>query len=415
MDERTGAAIAAVARPPGGDPNGFQVFSADMRRFPTVARLRAGARASLPGFAFEYGDGGAGEDRGIARNWAALDAIELVPRYGVTRTLPPLGIELLGRRYGAPFGVAPMGGPAFVWPGADELLASAAQAAGIPYVFGVAGGTTLERAAELAPDVIWFQLYRFARNDHAVGFDMVRRAEAAGVHALVLTLDVPVRTTRPREIAAGITVPLKKDLALMASLAASPRWLMAMARHGMPRFAMLRQCAGEGADLDAVMAFVRDEMAGAFTWDEVGRYRDRWNRALVVKGILHPDDAERAVALGADAIVVSNHGGRQIEPLPAAIDALPAVVARVGDRVPVLMDSGIRSGADVVRALALGARAVFLGKAFLWGLGALGERGPAHVVSLLADETRAALGQIGAATPAAAREVVVRHPGALRF
>jgi (S)-mandelate dehydrogenase len=172
---------------------------------------------------------------------------------------------------------------------------------------------------------------------------------------------------------------------------------------------------GQNAGLAEVAEFARREVKGAFNWEEVARYRDRWKRPLVVKGIMHPDDADKAVALGVDGLVVSNHGGRQMEALPAAIDALPAVVARVAGRASVLMDSGIRSGTDVVRALALGADAAFAGKAFLWGLGALGHRGPAHVIDLLTEETRAALGQIGARRPAEARNVAVRHPGALRF
>jgi L-lactate dehydrogenase (cytochrome) len=308
-----------------------------------------------------------------------------------------------------------MGGPAIAWPGADQCLAAAAQEARVPYVLGTPGGMTIERACEIAPDVCWFQLYRFPRDDHAVGFDMMRRAQAAGARALVLTLDVPVRTTRPREVAAGISASFRLNARMLANLALAPRWLSALARHGVPRFAMLRAYAGGTGDLDAVMRFVRNEMRGAFTWDEVARYRDRWRGPLVVKGLLHPDDAARALAIGADAVVVSNHGGRQIEALPASIDALPAIVARVGTRIPVLMDSGIRSGGDVVRALALGATAVLAGKAFLWGLGALGDRGPRHVIDILAEETQAALGQIGAGAPAEARTVVVRHPGALRF
>jgi L-lactate dehydrogenase (cytochrome) len=161
--------------------------------------------------------------------------------------------------------------------------------------------------------------------------------------------------------------------------------------------------------------FMQGELRGAFTWEEVARFRDRWKRPLVVKGILHPADAERAVSLGVDGIIVSNHGGRQVEGLPPAIDALPAVVAAAGKRATVMMDSGIRSGLDAVRALALGAEAVFAGKAFLWGLGALGDRGPGHVIDLFIDELRAALGQVGAHDVAEARSVMVRHPGALHF
>jgi len=243
----------------------------------------------------------------------------------------------------------------------------------------------------------------------------VRRADAAGAHVLMLTLDVPVRTTRAREVAAGVTTPFRPDLKMMLDIATSPGWFWAMLQNGIPRFANLRAYVGENAGIAHAAEFARREVKGAFTWDEVARYRERWKRPLVVKGILHPEDAERALALGVDGLVVSNHGGRQVEALPAAIDALPAIAAQVGGRAAVLMDSGIRGGADVVRALALGAQATFAGKAFLWGLGALGQRGPAHVIDLLTEETRAALGQIGARRPAEARKVVVRHPGALRF
>ena len=156
-------------------------------------------------------------------------------------------------------------------------------------------------------------------------------------------------------------------------------------------------------------------MGGAFTWEEVAKYRDRWKKTLIVKGVLHPQDAEKAISLGVDGLFVSNHGGRQIEALPAAIDALPAIVKQAGNRITVMMDSGIRSGTDVVRAYALGASAAFAGKAFLWGLGALGEEGPGHVIDLLVEETQAALGQLGARKPDDARSAVIRHNGALQF
>jgi isopentenyl diphosphate isomerase/L-lactate dehydrogenase-like FMN-dependent dehydrogenase len=388
------------------------------RRYPTTAYLRSRARARLPWFAFEYMDGGAGADGGIARNWRALDAIELIPRYGRTTELPPLDTELFGRPYAAPIGIAPMGGPAIVWPGADRYLAEAAQRARIPYTLGTVGGMTIEAAAKIAPDVLWFQLYRFAGDGHRVGFDLVRRAHEAGVHVLMLTLDVPVRTTRPREVASGITTPFRPDLAMALALAASPGWLMALWRNGHPRFSNLLPYTGSGrkGDVGPTLAeaamFARTAMGGAFTWEEVARYRDRWRRPLMVKGILHPQDAEKAVSLGVDGLVVSNHGGRQIDALPAAVDALPAIAAQIGSRATVLMDSGIRSGVDVGRALALGAAAAFAGKAFLWGLGALGEAGPGHVINLLVEELRATLGQVGAAI-ATVRELQVRHPGAL--
>jgi (S)-mandelate dehydrogenase len=232
---------------------------------------------------------------------------------------------------------------------------------------------------------------------------------------LMLTLDVPVRTTRAREVAAGIAYPFRPDLRMLVGIASSPGYAWSLLKHGQPRFANLKPYVGGSAGVNEVAKFLQNESRGAFTWEEVARYRDRWRRTLVVKGILHPDDAERALSIGVDGILVSNHGGRQVEALPPAIDALPAIVAAVGGRTTILMDSGIRSGLDIVRALALGAEAAFAGKAFLWGLGALGSEGPGHVIALMIDEMRAALGQIGARTIADARSVVIRHPGALRF
>jgi (S)-mandelate dehydrogenase len=391
-------------------------YAALYRHYPTIDYLRRRARQRLPHFAFEYSDGGSGkEDAGIKRNWAGLDAVELVPRYGVMPSLPPCDVELFGRRYAAPIGVAPMGGPAVVWPGADLYLARAAQRARIPYTLGTVGCTTIEKVAEVAPDVFWFQLYRAAGNDHAIGFDLVRRAAAAGCHTLVLTLDVPVRTTRAREVVVGLGGAFNPDLKMMMQMIMSPAWTTALWKNGIPRFSNLRPYGGENASINDMVAFARREMGGAFTWEEVARYRERWKGALVVKGIMHPEDAEKAVSLGVDGMFVSNHGGRQIEALPAPIDVLPAIAKQVGKRATVMMDSGIRSGTDVVRAYALGAEAAFAGKAFLWGLGALGEEGAGHVIDILIEETQAALGQLGAHKPADSRSVVIRHPGAVHF
>ena len=406
--------VTAVAKPPAAttvNPN----FVALHRRYPTTAHLRRGARRHVPYFAYEYMDGGAGADGGIARNWNALDAVELVPRYGVTTALPPVDVALFGKRYSAPIGVAPMGGPSLVFPGADQMLAAACQRANLPYTLGLVGGMTVERAAEIAPDVLWFQLYRCSRNEHAIGFDLVKRAEACGVQALVLTVDVPVRTTRSREVAVGITTPFRPDLRMLAGILTSPGYLMSLCKYGQPRFGNLKPYTKDDADVNEVAAFVRREMGGAFTWEEVARYRERWKRPLVVKGILHPADAEKCVALGVDGIVVSNHGGRQVEGLPAPIDVLPAIARAVGGRMAVMLDSGIRSGLDVARAVALGADMAFAGKAFLWGLGALGAEGPGHVIDVMIDELRAVSGQLGATSLNQLRNITIRHEGALAF
>jgi (S)-mandelate dehydrogenase len=411
MDDRTAATTVSAEQ-----QAAYRGGSKLRQNYPTVAYLRARARWRIPHFAFEYSDGGAGADGGIRRNWDGLDAVELVPRYGVMPALPPVDIELFGRKYAAPIGIPPMGGPAIVWPGADSYMAAAAQRARVPYTLGTVGGITIEQAAQIAPDVLWFQLYRMARNDHWLGFELMRRCEAAGVHVVVMTVDVPVRTVRPREVVVGLGGSrFSPSPRMLYQMLRSPGWLMSLWQHGQPRFANIKNYAGDNASVNDVISFARSEIGGAFTWDEIARFRDKWKKPLVLKGIMHPADAERALALGIDGIWVSNHGGRQIDALPAPIDVLPAIAAQVGKRGTVLFDSGVRSGVDVVRAIALGAHAAFAGKAFLWGLGALGGEGPGHVLDLMIDETRATLGQIGAKSPAAARDVVIRHPGALAF
>jgi (S)-mandelate dehydrogenase len=390
-------------------------FQAHLKRFPTSAYLRKHAPRNVPRFAFEYGDTGAGNDVGVAHNWAALDAIKVVPRYGVMPALPPTGVELFGSKYDAPIGIAPMGGPSIVWPGADLLMAKAAQQARVPYTLGVAGGATIEQVGEVAPDVFWLQLYRFAHNDHKIGFDLVSRAQAAGVKVLTLTLDVPVRTTRSRETYAGLGGEFRPTLRMLYEMMIRPKWLLALLRNGYPRFATIRSYVGKNASTNEVINFARREMGGAFSWEEVARYRERWKGPMMVKGILHPDDAEKAVSLGIDGIWVSNHGGRQIEAVAPSIDCLPGIVAAVGKKATVVLDSGIRSGQDVMRALALGADAAFAGKSFLWAVAALGDDGPAQLIDLYIDELRASLGQIGAHSPAEARLVKILHPGRIEY
>ncbi len=410
--ETVGAETTAADGPPlfKPRPSGLAL------RYPTIEDLRKRARRRVPRFAFDYVDGAAGAgETCMARNAAALDAVELVPRYGVENFTADMEVELFGQRYAAPVAIAPMGLPGLVWPGGEEAFARAAQAARIPFTLGSAASATVERVAELAPDYTWFQLYRMPRNDLAINFDLVQRAEAAGVKVLMLTLDVPARTKRPRELRNRLIIPYTVNLRTFIDVLLHPAWLLALRRHGQAAFANYQKYAGETAPNREVVKFVRQESGGTFTWDEVARFRDAWPGPLVVKGILHPQDAERAVELGVDGIVVSNHGGRQLESAPASIDVLPAVAAAVSDRATILFDSGIRSGEDVVRALALGAKATLAGRAFMYGLAALGDEGPGHVASFFIDEIAEAMRQVGARTCADIRDLVVRHPSALSF
>ncbi len=390
-------------------------FAKYHKLFPTTAWMRAEAPRHVPRFAFEYGDTGAGNDVGIADNWNAFDAIKVVPKYGVTNQLPPIQCELFGQRYNAPLGIAPMGGPSLVWPGADLLMAKAAQRAGVPYTLSVAGGATIEQAAEAAPDVFWLQLYRFWHEDHKIGFDLMRRAAAVGAKTLTLTVDVPVRTTRSRETYAGLAGEFRPNARMMGEIMMRPRWLLALLRNGYPRFATVADYAPPRSSTNEIIAYARARMGGAFNWEEVKRYRDFWKGPMLLKGILHPADAEKAVALGIDGIWASNHGGRQIEALVPSIDAVPALAAAVGGKAKIIVDSGVRSGQDVMRALAVGADAAFAGKSFLWAVAAMGDEGPAQLIDLYIDELKASLGQIGALSLADARNAKVLHPGAIKF
>ena len=383
------------------------------RSFPTIEDLRRRAQHRIPGFAFEYADCGVGLDQNVRVNRTALDAVELVPRCGVDREDTSTEVALFGRRYAAPLGIAPMGLPSMIWPGAELALGKAAQRARIPYTVGCVGGCAVERLGEVAGDVLWFQLYRVARDDHKVGIDLVKRAEKAGAHVLVLTLDVPMRSKRPREMKNRLAVPFQPGARTIYEVITSPAWLMALLRNGQPDFVNMAPYAGSGRG--AIANFVTSEMGGSFTWDEVKRYRDVWKRPMVVKGIMHPDDAQQAINVGVDGIQVSNHGGRQFEAAPAAIDVLPAIAKAVGNKATLLFDSGVRSGIDVLRVLACGAKAALAGRPFLYAVAALGDDGADYVADLLVEEIRTALRQAGLHSSEEAGSMTVRHPGALHF
>lgn len=386
------------------------------RRFPTYNDLERRARRRIARFAYDFVAGGVGDGApNVAHNRAAMDAVRIVPRYAVDVSRVSIATRLFGRDYALPVGVAPMGNVGMIWPRADAILAAAAQAARIPYVSSTVANVGMEELARIAPDVFWFQLYGLPADNHAISVDLIRRAEAVGAHALVLTLDVPMRQKRVHDVRNGLSVPFRYRPRTVLDIALAPFWAMEMLRRGQPRFENMRKYVGESASNAELAGFVQRNMTTGVTWDDIARFRDLWPHALVLKGLQHPEDAERAASLGVDGIWVSNHGGRQFDAAPASIDTVPAIVAALGGRAKVLYDGSIRSGLDVFRALAVGADFTFAGRAFLFPVAALGEAGGDHATAAFAEEVRTTFAQAGVRSVEEAARCSVLHPNAVRF
>jgi L-lactate dehydrogenase (cytochrome) len=385
------------------------------RRFPTIEMLRRRARWRVPRFAFDFVDGGANDEICGRRNIEALAAIEILPHYCVETKGISTEVELFGRRYAAPFGISPMGSGGLMWPGAEQMLAREAQRRNIPYILATPASASIEEIARIAPDVFWFQLYRFSDNDHAITYDLVRRAEAAGAQVLVPTIDSAGKSKRPRDIRHGVKVPFRIGPRIFMQVATSPLWALQLLKTGMLRTENLVPYVEGKATRDSTGQLMRINSTGSHTFDELARLRDRWKKPFVVKGVLHPADAERLVALGVDGLIVSNHGGRHFDGAPASIDILPSIISAVGSRTTVMIDSGFRSGLDIVRALALGAKCTFAGRPYLFAMGALGEDGARHVIDLFFDELKIEFQHVGVRTPAEAATVAVRHARAWHF
>ena len=356
----------------------------------SIADLRRLAQRRLPRALFDFYDGGAEDETTLRANRAAFEAVALRPRVLVDVSQVDTRTTVLGAPSALPLAIAPTGVPGFGWPGADIAIAQAAAAAGIPYALSSSGTTSIEGLAQAAPGRLWFQAY--VLRDQAYFEQMISRAEAAGYEALMITVDLPVGGKRERDVRNHFAIPFRFTPRNLLDFALHPRWAARIARHGMPQMETLSGLAQAGhgaakpASASAIAASVGRNYDAGFDWQRLAAVRRLWPRRLIVKGVAHPDDAARLVGLGVDALVVSNHGGRQLDGAAATLRLLPAVVAAVQRRVPVWVDGGVRRGADVVKAVALGAQAVLVGRATLYGAVAAGGPGAQRALAILRDE-----------------------------
>ncbi len=363
------------------------------RSYPGIADLEKGAKRCLPRFVWDYLVGGVGSENCIERNRRSLDGIILRPQYICDADIPNLKTNLLGRTYDLPFGVAPVGLSGLIRPHAAEILAQAACSANIPFCLSAFANSSLETIADIAPKHAWFQHY--VTNQRDIENDILDRARAAGYDTLVVTVDVPTAGKRERDIRNGLSDPVVLRPTTFLQCLLKPRWAIAMAKAGAPVFANLARYAPPEASPAELEKFFGSLVEGHVTSERLAELRQAWNGKLVVKGVLDTADADLCRQIGADALFLSNHGGRQLDAAPTAADVIGKIRDVAGDGMAIIVDGGVRSGLDVARLLAAGAQFVLLGRAFMFGVAALDRSGGHYVIDILRQELRSTLKQIG--------------------
>lgn len=376
-----------------------------------IEDLRRLARRRIPRMFYDYIDSGAWTGTTYRANETDLAKIGFLQRVGIDVSGRSLGGTMLGTEVSMPVAIAPTGLAGMMHPDGERLAARAAEAAGIPYTLSTMSICSIEEVAEVTRKPFWFQLYMMRDRDFIRR--LVARAQAAGCGALLITMDVPVLGQRHKDVRNGLSAPPRLTLANALDMATKPGWCLGMLgtrRRGFGN--VLGHVAGVD-DTSSLVDWTQKQFDCALTWEDVRWLRSLWQGPLVVKGVLDSRDAEAAVDAGCDAIIVSNHGGRQLDGAPSAISALPGIVKAVGNRVEVQFDSGIRSGQDVLKALALGATGVYLGRAHLYGLAAMGQAGVELALEIIRRELDLSLALCGRTSPADVAEpsiLTASHP-----
>ena len=350
-------------------------------KYPSVADLRKRSRSKIPKFAFEYLDGGCNDDVNLKKNTQRIRDIELKPKYLVDYDKPTLKAELFGHIYDAPFGISPIGLQGLMWPKSPEILAKAAFDHNIPFVLSTVTTASIERIAEITEGNAWFQLYHPAKE--SVTKDILKRAEVAECPVLVILADVPSFGYRPRDIRNGLSMPPKMTLTNIVNAIKRPHWLFQTIINGQPSFETLKPYMPKKLNLSQLAKFMDATFQGRLNEEKIKKIRDLWKGKLVLKGAESIQDVKMACKLGLDGVIVSNHGGRQVDVGQATIDSIKTIAPLYKDKITLMMDSGIRGGADVARVMSTGIDFSFMGRTFMYGVSALGKKGGYHTISML--------------------------------
>ena len=368
---------------------------ADLEHAVNIEDLRRIARRRLPRAIFDFFDGGAEDEVTLRENRAAFERVRLLPRVLVNVAQVDTRVRIFDREASLPVAIAPTGGIGAGRPGADLMLARTAKAYGIPYTLATPASASIERIAEETGDARrWFQLYVVRDRDFRE--KLVQRAREADYEALFVTVDLAVSGKRERDPRNGFVTPYRPNWRNSRDVLTRPGWLVDIMKSGLPTMANFEGYKFSSTQVTDIATAVGREMDASFDWEALKRLRDLWPRKLLLKGVERPDDAERALALGCDGVVVSNHGGRQLDGAAASLDALPQVARAVGSRMTVLLDGGVRRGVDILKARALGAQAVLVGRATLFGVMAAGEPGARRSLEILSTELERAMKLCGA-------------------